>query len=82
MKIIFYTLPQDHRKVLHNNFFKIIIILDANLGEWICFKMGIYILYTLLTNVCEFYKNQTSSLAILTEVKMSQSLIIYCQMEY
>ena len=68
MKIIFYTLPQDHRRVLHSNFFIIIIILDVNLGERICFKMGIYILYTLLTNVCEFYKNRTSSLAIPTEV--------------
>ena len=82
MKIIFIHSHKTIGELLHSNFYKIIIILDINLSERICFKIGIYILYTLLTNVCKFHKGRTSSLAILIEVKMSQSLIIFCHMEY
>ena len=37
---------------------KILIILDVHLSQWICFKIGIYLLYTLLINVCKFHKNR------------------------
>ena len=40
-------------------------ILDVKLVSWICFKIGIYLLYTLLINVCKFHKNRTSGLALL-----------------
>ena len=40
---------------------KILIILDVNLGPWICFKIGICILYSLLNNVCKFHEDRISS---------------------
>ena len=43
---------------------EITIILDVKLSQWICFKIGIYIPYTLLNNVCKFHKNRTSGLAL------------------
>ena len=39
---------------------KILIILDVNLGSWICFKIGICNLYILLNNMCKFQEDQTS----------------------
>ena len=53
---------------------KILIILDINLGSRICFKIGIYVLYTLLNNVCKFQKDWTSS--------SGQPAVCMCQVLY
>ena len=57
-------LLQDHRRVLHSNLLTNIKFKDVILGQWICFKIGIYLLYTLLITVCKFHKNRTSGLAL------------------
>ena len=57
----FSTLLQDHRRVLCSNFMKILIILDVNLVSQICFKIGIYVLYTLLNNVYQFHEDWTNT---------------------
>ena len=37
----FYPLLQDHRRALYSHFIKIDRILDVNLVQQICFKIGI-----------------------------------------
>ena len=61
----FYTLLQDHRRVLHGNLLNNIKSKDVILSQRICFKIGIYLLYTPLIIVCKFHKNRTSGLALL-----------------
>ena len=64
MKIIFYILLQDHRRVLHSNLLTNIKSKDVILSQRICFKIGRYLLYTLLNYVYKFHKNRTSGLAL------------------
>ena len=47
---------------MYSHFIEIVIILDVNLVEQICFKFGLYTLYTLLSKQYKFHKDQTSSL--------------------
>ena len=60
----FYILLQDHRRVLHSNLVTNKKFKDVILDQRIGFRIGIYLLYTLLMNVCKFHKNRTSSLAL------------------
>ena len=55
-------LLQDHRRTLYSHIFKNLI---GNLSEQTCFKFGIYTPYTLLSELCAFHKDQTSTLDVL-----------------
>ena len=59
-------LSQDHRRALYGYFFKIHKILHINLGQQVCFKTSICNPYILLSQLCKFHKDWTSSLAIPT----------------
>ena len=52
-------------------------VLDVKLGSRICFKIGIYLLYTLLINVCKFHKNRTCGLALPGSLKSQIIGFIY-----
>ena len=63
----FYRLLQDHRRALYSYFFssKIKLVKNVKLYQQIYSKISVYTLYTLISQLCKFHKDQTRSFAVL-----------------